>query len=431
MHATRLSLLVALALLAAWAAAPGLPAQTAQAGDWPQWRGPHRNGVSTDTGLLTSWPDGVPPRVWTASGLGRGLSSVSVSGGRVFTMGDGGDGQYVVALDEATGRKLWTTRVGRRHTGSYPGPRSTPTIDDDRVYVITTDGDLVCLGVTSGRERWRTSLTDEFGGRMMSGWRFAESPLVDGDRVVVTPGGSQAGMVALDTLTGREIWRTSMPRVRRSGNGAGYSSIVVSQAGGVRQYVQLMGRGLVGVRAEDGEFMWGYDRVANGTANITTPIVSGNLVFASSAYGAGSALVEIAAAAGGRTTAEERYFVSSGTLQNHHGGLVQVGDYIYGGHGTRNGFPVCLELSTGRMMWDQVRGAGIGSAAVAAAENLLYFRYEDGVVALIEANPERYVLRSAFEIPGVTSPSWPHPVITGGRLYLREQDALHVYDVTQ
>jgi outer membrane protein assembly factor BamB len=382
--------------------------------------------------LLTSWPEGGPPKVWTATGLGAGLSSVSVAAGRIFTMGDRRDGQYVIALDEGTGRELWATRVGGRHVDEYGGPRSTPTIDGDLLYIVNTDGDVVSLETATGAERWRHSMPRVFGGRMMSGWRFAESPLVDGDRVVVTPGGPDAALVALNKTTGAEIWRATVPRFGRAGSdGAGYASIVISNGGGVKQYIQFMGRGVVGIRANDGAFLWGYDRVANSTANITTPVVSGNLVFASSAYGTGSALLEISAAADGRATVEERYFLSASALQNHHGGLIRVGGHLYGGNGQNNGFPICLDLLTGQPTWDRVRGAGTGSAAVAAADGHLYFRYQDGTMALIEANPSRYVLKGTFRIPNVRNPSWPHPVVTGGRLYLREQDALHVYNVTR
>ena len=427
-------LLFSAAVFATCAALPLVASQAAgqSAGHWPQWRGINRDGRSPDTGLLTHWPEGGPPRVWIATGLGQGISSVSVAGGRVFTMGDRRDGQYVIALDEATGRELWATRVGGRHNDEYGGPRSTPTLDGDLLYAIDTDGDLVCLETATGAERWRANLPERFDGRMMSSWRFAESPLVDGDRVVVTPGGPAAGIVALDKITGADVWQAMIPSFGRAGrDGAGYSSIVISNGGGVKQYIQLMGRGVVSVRASDGAFMWGYDRVANGTANITTPIVAGNRVFASSAYGAGSAMLEILGDGPGRTRVVERYFVPPNALQNHHGGLVAVDGYVYGGHGSQNGFPVCLDLDDGRMMWERVRGAGSGSAAVAAADGHLYFRYQNGVVALIEANPQQYTVKSTFEIPNVRSPSWPHPVVTGGRLYLREQDALHVYDVSQ
>jgi outer membrane protein assembly factor BamB len=288
----------------------------------------------------------------------------------------------------------------------------------------------VCLEAATGRVRWRRSLPRDFGGRMMSGWMYSESPLVDGDRVMITPGGGQAGIVALDRLTGKEIWRAAIPRLGSAGSdGAGYSSIVISNGGGVKQYVQLMGRGVIGVRASDGEFLWGYNRVANDIANITTPIVRGHQVFASSSYGTGSVLLTLTAAPGNRVEAKENYFLDGGTLQNHHGGFVLLNGFLYGGHGQSNGLPVCLELDTGRMMWTRTRGAGTGSAAVTAADGHLYFRYQNGTMALIAANPKQYTLRSSFDIPNVRNPSWAHPVVTGGRLYLREQDDLHIYNV--
>jgi outer membrane protein assembly factor BamB len=405
-------------------------AQTPTSGHWPQWRGPQRDGISPDKGLLDAWPTGGPPKLLTVSGIGAGFSSVSIAQGRIFTMGDLANGQHVFAIDEAKGQRLWATPVGGRHQDEYSGPRGTPTISGDLVYALGTDGDLVCLEAATGRVRWRRSLPSDFGGRMMSGWMYSESPLVDGDRVIVTPGGGQAGMVALDRLTGKEIWRAAIPRLGSAGSdGAGYSSIVVSNGGGVKQYVQLMGRGVIGVRASDGAFLWGYNRVANNIANITTPIVRGSQVFASSSYGTGSVLLTLTAAPGSRVEAKENYFLDGGTLQNHHGGFVLLNGFLYGGHGQSNGLPVCLELDTGRMMWTRTRGAGSGSAAVTAADGLLYFRYQNGTMALIEANPKQYTLKSSFDIPNVRNPSWSHPVVTGGRLYLREQDDLHIYNV--
>jgi outer membrane protein assembly factor BamB len=409
------------------------PARTrVAAGNWPQWRGPDRDGVSKETGLLTSWPEGGPKKLYTTAGMGRAFSSVSVAGGRVFTMGDRGGGQFVIALDEETGRELWATRIGSSYSSpdDFNGPRGTPTIDGALLYAIGTDGQLVCLETATGRERWRKVLSRDFGGRMMSGWEWSESPLVDGDRVVVTPGGAKAGIVALDKTTGREIWRAAIPRFGSQGaDGAGYSSIVISNGGGVKQYVQMMGRGLVGVRASDGWFLWGNNAVANNIANITTPVVRGNFVFGTSSYDTGSALIELAPAADNRVTATQKYFLDN--FENHHGGVVLVGDYLYGGHGRSQGFPVCIELSTGKSMWPQQRGVGAGSAAVVAADGHLYFRYQDGVVALAEATPAAFRVKGSFRIPNPFRLSWPHPVVTGGRLYLREQDALHVYDVAR
>jgi outer membrane protein assembly factor BamB len=402
---------------------------TARAGDWPQWRGPRRDGVSTETNLLTSWPPGGPSLAWTGKGLGAGFSSVAVSGGRIYTMGDQRDGQFVIALDEATGRQLWTMRVGNRHEDGYGGPRATPSIDGDRLYTITTDGDVVCLETAAGRLVWRRSMTREFGGRMMSMWMYAESPLVDGEHVIVTPGAPKAALVALNKMTGVDVWRAAVPNIgSRGGDGAGYSSIVISNGGGVKQYIQLMGRGLVSIRASDGWFMWGYNRVANDIANISTPIVSGNLVFASTGYETGAALLELLPDKDGRVTFKERYFHDSRTLQNHHGGFVLLNGVLYGGHGHNNGFPFAMDLATGRLLWERVRGAGTGSAAVTAADGHLYFRYQNGTMALIAANPTEYQLQSTFEIPHANL-SWSHPVIADGRLYLREQDALYAYAI--
>jgi len=409
-----------------------LCAASTSGADWPQWRGPARDGVAPETGLLSSWPEGGPALLWQADGLGGGLSSLAVAGDRIYTLGDRDGSQYVIGLSRSDGSEEWRTRLGAPHEDGRGrgGPRGTPTVDGDRVYAIGTDGDLVCIDAESGSEVWRRSLPDDFGGVMMSRWKFSESPLVDGDRVVVTPGATDALMVALDKTDGREIWRTRVPDLGPNGkDGAGYSSIVISDAGGIRQYVQLAGRGLVGVRASDGEYLWSYNKVANDVANATTPIVRGDLVFGSSGYQTGSALVKLVPRDGG-IEAREVYFLDSRTLQNHHGGLILVGDHVYGGHGHNNGFPICVELATGKVAWGgQIRNAGTGSAAVTYADGHLYFRYENGVMILIEATPDGYREKGSFEIPEVGGPSWSHPVVADGKLYLREQDRLYCYDV--
>jgi len=402
-------------------------------GNWPQWRGPQRDGVSTEVNLLQSWPPAGPPKLWVASGLGEGFSSVSIFGGRIFTMGDRHDGQYVLGLNETNGQQLWATRVGNRHDDDERGgARATPTVDNDLLFTTDTDGDVVCLETATGKERWRRSMPRDFGGRMMSSWMFSESPLVDGDRVIVTPGGRSAAIVALDRLTGKDVWRATLPAFGSGGaDGAGYSSIMVSNGGGVKQYVQLMGRGLVGIRAADGVFLWGYNRVANATANISTPIIKGDFVFDSTSYGAGAVLLQLVADGAGKVKAVEKYFLDGNTLQNHHGGFVLLDGVLYGGHGLNNGFPVALDMMTGKMLWDRTRGAGTGSAAVAAADGRLYYRYENGIMALVAANPKQYDLISSFKIPNATPnhPSWSHPVISDGKLYLREQDFLNVYSI--
>lgn len=424
MKRSRIALAVALALVCLHDARAGSP-------DWPGWRGPARDALSPETGLLTEWPAGGPPLAWKASGLGAGFSSLAIADGRIYTLGDRDGAQHLLALDAKDGALVWKTRLGPAWSDEYGGPRGTPSVSAGTVYAIGTEGDLVAVEAATGKERWRRSLPSDFGGRVMSMWKWVESPLVDGDRLIVTPGASAAMLVALDKASGKEIWRSAVPELGGAGkDGAGYSSVVISNAAGVKQYVQLVGRGLVGVRASDGRFLWGYNRIANHVANIPTPLVRANWVFAATGYQTGSALVELSGSPEAGIAAREVFFLEPKTFQNHHGGMVLVGNHVYAGNGHNRGFPICVELTTGKVAWGgDIRNAGTGSAAVAYADGHLYFRYQNGVVMLIQATPEGYREKGSFTIPDVVKPSWSHPVILGGRLYLREQDALHVYDV--
>ncbi|HSR70416.1 MAG TPA: PQQ-binding-like beta-propeller repeat protein [Acidobacteriota bacterium] len=404
------------------------------AGDWPQWRGVERNGQSSDTGLLKEWPENGPPLVYSASGVGKGYSSLSLSDGLIFTMGDIDSAQYVVALRAEDGSSAWKTRVGPPWPDQYVGARSTPTVDGDRLYALGTEGDLVCLRKSDGQELWRRNLKEDFGGHLMiiqnTNWKYAESPLVDGNKVVVTPGGPQAAMVALNKMTGEEIWRTAVPDLGEKGaDGAAYSSIVISNGAGVKQYVQLMGRGVVGVDAETGRFLWGYNRVANDVANITTPIVEGDYVFASTGYRTGAALLKLSKEGSG-VKAEEVYFLEANVMQNHHGGIILHNGYLYTGTGHNRGYPLCVEMTSGEVAWGPIRNDGEGSAAVSYADGNLYMRYQNGLMMLVEATPQEYREKGSFTIPNVNQFSWSHPVVSGGRLYLREQDNLHVYDIS-
>ncbi len=413
----------------------GEPGGSPAAADWPQWRGPERHGRSAETGLLAEWPEGGPRLAFRAAGLGAGFSSVAVVGERIYTLGDLEDGQYVLALSRADGSRLWKTRIGPVWDDGYGGPRSTPTLDGDRLYALGTEGDVVCLDAATGEPRWSRSLPREFGGVLMKAmgttdWKFSESPLVDGDRVIVTPGAAGAVMVALDKTTGEELWRAQLPDLGKEGvPGAGYSSAVVSEGGGLRHYVQLVGKGAIGVEAASGRFLWGYNRVANEIANIPTPLVSGDHVFVSSGYGTGAALLKLRREGDG-LAAEEVYFLAGETMQNHHGGLILDGDHVYTGSGHNKGFPMAVELASGAVAWGPVRNEGKSSAAISYADGRIYFRYQDGRMILVEATPEAYREHGTFEIPEVTKPSWSHPVIAGARLYLREQDNLFVYDVS-
>jgi outer membrane protein assembly factor BamB len=400
--------------------------------DWPQWRGPNRDGICSETGLLKSWPADGPKLLWEITGLGPGYSSMTIVDGKLYTMGDisldSEKVQCILAYDLTTHQRIWAAKVGPIHNDG--GPRCTPTVDDGFIYAIGTSGDLVCVDAKTGSVRWSINFEKDQGGKN-PGWRYSESPLIDEEKLLCTPGGRDAVMVALNKKTGELIWKCSMPDIGKRGKDeAGYSSIVVTEAGGVRQYVQLTNKGLIGVAAKDGRFLWGYNKIANSVANIPTPIVFENFVFCSTAYNTGSALLELTAAGDG-VEAKEIYFLDAKTLQNHHGGLVRIGDYIYGGHDHNKGKPTCIEVRTGKLMW-QADQPGGGSAAVLYADGNLYFRYEDDTLALIEANPQKYNLISKFDLPkkpGMSGPGWSHLVIVDGKLYIRHSDVLMVYDI--
>lgn len=409
--------------------------RSAGAADWPQWRGPNRDGKSSETGLLKEWPQDGPRLLWEIKGLGPGYSSVAIVDGKLYTMGDrrgqserSTKAQYIIAYDLATRRELWAAKVGPPHNDG--GPRGTPTVDDGLVYAIGTSGDLVCADTNTGEVRWRKNLQSDFDGRNPN-WRYSESPLVDGNKLLCTPGGRTAVIVALNKKTGQLIWKCSMPDIGPKGKDqAGYSSIVICEAAGIRQCVQLTNKGLIGVAAKGGTFLWGYNKIANGTANIPTPVVDGEYVFCSTSYQTGSALLRLGGT-GNNMAAEEVYFLNHRTFQNHHGGFIRIGDYIYGGHDHGRGKPTCIEMKTGKVMWQQDQPGG-GSAAVLYADGHLYFRYQNNLMALIEANPERYNLKSTFKLPrrdGMSGPGWSHPVISDGKLYVRHADVLFCYDV--
>ncbi len=428
-------------LLVAAAAAPDLSAENASLSDvddrerptdWPEWRGSQRDGICRETGLLKKWgPDG-PPFLWRVDGIGAGYSSVAIAGNDVYTMGQRDEGEFLIALGRSDGREAWAVRIGTEK------PNSTPTIDGELVFALGYGGELVCVRRRDGREVWRRNLASEFGGKTQTALGFSESPLVDGDRVTCAPGVRAAAVVAFARTDGKTIWTTTLPgdvlpdEDNPGADGAGYSSAVMTVVDGVRQYVYLIGRGVIGVEATTGRLLWAYGRMANQHANVATPIVSGSYVFCSTAYQAGSALLELVKkpnASPIEFECREVYFLKPKVLQNHHGGLVRFGDHLYGGHGHNQGFPLCLELKTGRIAWRPGRGAGTGSAAVLYADGHLYFRYQNGVVALVEATPEAYRLKGQFRPRAHKGKAWAHPVIAGGRLYLRSDDALECYDV--
>jgi len=401
-------------------------ARTGVAEDWPQWRGPSRDAVSREVGLRQEWKSAPPQLAWRAEGLGEGYSSVVVIQGRIYTMGRRDQQVVCFCFEERTGALRWSRVIDQ----TSRMPCSTPTVDGERLYVLDPDGDLYCLAIDSGDVLWHRSYLQDFGGVMMSGRGYGESPLVDGDLLICTPGGPEITLAALDKRTGELIWHSTVPELGQAGRaGAGFSSPVISTAAGVRQYVQLVGRGLIGVRASDGDFLWGYNTLANQTANIPTPIVHGDLVFAANGYNAGSVLLKLNQQDGG-VSAEPVYVLHGSRFQNHHGGVALVDGHIYGGHGSNNGLPTCLQLETGELQWKR-RGPGVGSAAVVYADGRLYFRYQNGVIALISATTTGYDLQGTFQLPGTGGDSWSHPVVANGHLLLREKDRLFAYDVRE
>ena len=403
--------------------------------DWPQWRGPNRDGTSPETGLLKRWPNEGPPLVWQAKELGGGYSTPSVAAGRIFGMSYRGADEVVWALRETDGKELWVRRIAAKGKAPYnEGPRSTPTVDGDRVYALGISGDLVCLKADTGETVWSRNFDRDFGGSMMSSWGYSESVLVDGRCVICTPGGERKAavankaIVALDKRDGAEVWACDVPR----GGGASYSSPIKAEAGGLTMYVTLLGKtgGVVGVRAKDGKLLWQYTRVSNSTANIPTVLFHDGYLVCSTGYPEGGYAVLRVVADGERAHVDEVEHHPAKVLQNHHGGMVRVGDSVYLGRGQSSGLPTCVEFQTGRIVWKEERGPGTGSAAVAAADGMLYFRYEDGQMALLEATPKRCHMVSTFKLPDLSGkPSWPHPVIANGKLLIRDQDRLTCFNV--
>lgn len=395
------------------------PVSSASTGEWSQYGGPERDNRSPDTGLLKSWPSGGPPLLYTATGLGSGYSSVALSDGKVLTMGGRGDDECVIALDLETGEEVWATRVGTtRPDGTGPGPRGTPTIDGERVYALGANGDLACLELSNGTVVWSGNILREFGGNNIT-WGISESVLIDGDRVICTPGGKRATMAALDKATGRTVWTSKAP----GDPPAAYSSAIAVEAGGARQYVNFTHSGVIGVRANNGDFLWNNSASANGTANCSSPLFYKGHVFSASGYGTGGALVKLT---GGRGRGGAELVYKTNEMVNHHGGMVIVGDYLYGAD---DGSLRCLDVMTGKLQW---RDRSVGKGSIVYADGHVILRSEQGPVALVEATPEGYREQGRFDQPNRSNyNSWSHPVVAEGRLFLRDQDKLLVYDLRE
>ena len=396
------------------------------AGDWPQWRGPDRDGHSVETGLLKQWPKEGPKLLWQVDDLGSGYSTPSISDGRIYLMSNEGlEDEFVVALDVKDGNRLWSTRVGKvgnpEQNPSYPAARSTPTVDGELLYALGSDGDLVCLECETGKVRWQKSLRNDFGG-LAPTWAFSESPLVDGNMLVCMPGGTDSTIVALDKRNGEVIWQSAVP----GGGMAGYSSLIVANVGNIKQYIAYLANGLVGVEAGTGKLLWSYEKTKGALGmSIQTPVFRDGYVFTgASRVGGGAVKLSVSQ---GALKAEEVYFDPK--LPTAIGGTVLVGDYLYGSGQTTL---MCVEYKTGRVRWSE---RSIAPVSLCYADGLLYLHGEEGEVALIEASPEAYTELGRFMPPNRPAPanqmekSWAYPVIADGKLYIRDKNMLWCYDV--
>ena len=381
-----------------------------RAADWPQWRGPNRDGISSETGLVAAWPPAGPRLVWRATGLGEGYASIAVARGRLYTQGQRGSQQFVMAFDVKTGSKLWETPTSARsfRESRGNGPRGTPTVDGDRLYAMAADGTLASLDAATGKVIWSQNVVQKYGGAMIE-WAFSESPLVDGDRLIVMPGGRGASLVSLNKLDGTLQWKAGSDQ-------AGYSSTILAEVEGVRQVVALSGESAFGVRVDNGQVLWRYDRVSNSTANIATPIVHDGHVFLSTDYGTGGALLKL-----GARGASEVYFTRE--MMNHYSTSVLVGDVLYG---FSNSILTAMRFRTGQVLW---RHRSVGKGSLVFADKFLYVLSEEGVLGLVEARPDQYREVSRFEIPSGQFLTWAPPTVADGRLYVREQDRLMCFDI--
>ncbi len=392
--------------------------------DWPQWRGPNRDGISKETGLLKQWPAGGPPLIWKTTGCGDAYTSPSVVGTQVFGMGLFDQDESVWAVDAATGKQLWKTRIGdvarvKQQQGGN-GPRSTPTVAGNLVFVEGAGGTISCLETASGRVVWTKSLVSDFGGSPPS-WGFSESPLVDADRVLVTPGGQAGTVIALNAKTGATLWQSKDIKDR-----AEYSCLVPATIGGVKQYVQLTGANVIGLAPDSGKVLWSAPR-AGKTATIPAPVVSGDLVYVTSGYQVGCNLFKVTKDSGG-FKAEQVY--ANTDMINHHGGVIQIGDFVYGSSDVGKEKPfTCMELKTGVVKWTE---PSVTKGSLTCADGLLIHRSEgkSGTVTLFAPTPAGFKQLGRFDQPDRSGkPAWPHPVIANGKLYLRDMDALLCYDV--
>ncbi|MBI5759094.1 MAG: PQQ-like beta-propeller repeat protein [Planctomycetales bacterium] len=415
---------------------------SARAADWPQYRGPQRNDVSVETGLLQDWPAGGPALVWTYKNAGIGYSGPAIVGDRLFTIGGRGDTEYLIALDlnsvkDGAVSEAWAASVGKLFdfkTNSWSaGPSATPTVDGELVFALGGNGDLVCVQAADGKERWRKNLPSELdaqvnpigGGPKNLGWGFTWSPLVDGDQLICVPGGPKGTVAALDKTTGVLLWRSAEVTDQ-----AAYTSPMVAEIDGVRQYVVLTNQGMIGVAAKSGRVLWNYRRKpAFSTEVVNSPIIHGSFVYTTVGAGQGCDLLRIERD-GDKFQAESVY--SNKNMTNHHANVALVGEHVFG-FSEGKGW-MCQAFQTGEIVWMEKSKLRAGSMTCADGRMYCYSE-DDGTVALIESSTSGWKESGRFRIPERSTsrkPSgriWTPPVVSGGRLFLRDQELLFCYDV--
>lgn len=396
--------------------------------DWPQWLGPDRDNISKETGLLKEWPTEGPPQVWMVRTVGFGYAGPSIADGKIFILGSVDAETYLMALNESDGSQLWATKIGDDYKNGWgDGPRSTPTVDGDRVYAMAATGTLICCKVDDGEELWRVSM-QEMGGSIPQ-WGYAESPLVDGDLVICTPGGPQGSVAALDKMTGSIKWQSEGMT-----EGAQYSSVQTAAPGGNKQYVQLLEKKVFGVDPANGSVVWQQDWPGR-VAVIPTPVINGDQVYVSTGYGVGCRLIDLSPLPGEEPTivydTEDR---AGKVMKSKHDGLVLVDGYLYG-YSDGAGW-TCQEFETGKRIWNEKGKLGKGS--IGYADGKLYCLTEkSGEVVLIDATPDgwqehgRFTLSPQTEFRNPKGGIWCHPVIANGKLYLRDQELFFAFDVEE
>jgi outer membrane protein assembly factor BamB len=404
-------------------------ALSALAADWPQFRGPKRDDISTETGLLKDWPKAGPPLAWTFDKAGVGFSGFSIVGGRMYTMGNRDGKDQVICVDTKNGQEVWAVDVGKPYENEWgDGPRCTPTVDGDHLYVLGAQGELICLESAKGAKVWEKNLAKDFQGEIMkpSAWGYCESPLVDGDNLVCCPGGAKGTVIALNKKTGENVWRSEGLT-----EPASYASILPIEFGGARQYVVTTGIGLAGVSPKDGKLLWSQKIEGFRVAVIPTPVFADGLVYTTADYDCGCALLKLSADG---TKAEQVY--ANKLLQNHHGGVVLLKDHVYGNSGNCNARTkwVCQDLKTGKEVWSEDKKLESGSITYADGRLYLYGQKE-GECVIIEPSPDGWKEHGRFKIPHETKANrkkgkiWSHPVIADGHLYLRDNELIFSYDL--